>query len=205
MHYTHPSLSVQARVKSLIAPDEPLTPGLLYVGVAGLTGSVVGRNRIFWRLFLPPTLVVLSMQHFLPKTTHNISTYFGELEETYFPTLARKHAVASAHTAMAIEQAKEATQAGRERMVEGVVSALGWIESTTGLKVQETLGWGQQVAQRAEREVKAAVALVEQKSEAVKEVVEKKVEEAKTSVEQKTEEVKAPAPAEPNVEVKRLV
>jgi hypothetical protein len=32
-------------VKSVIAKDEPLTPGILYIGVAGLAGSVLARNR----------------------------------------------------------------------------------------------------------------------------------------------------------------
>jgi hypothetical protein len=31
-------------VKSVLPKDEPLTPGILYVGVAGLAGSVLARN-----------------------------------------------------------------------------------------------------------------------------------------------------------------
>ena len=34
-----------ARVKSLISPEEPITPGILYVGVAALSGSVFARGR----------------------------------------------------------------------------------------------------------------------------------------------------------------
>jgi len=33
------------QIKDIIPKDEPMTPGLLYVGVATLTGSVIGRNR----------------------------------------------------------------------------------------------------------------------------------------------------------------
>lgn len=33
------------KVKEIIPADEPTTPGILYVGVATLTGSVLGRNR----------------------------------------------------------------------------------------------------------------------------------------------------------------
>lgn len=36
-------------VKSVIPKDEPLTPGILYVGVAGLAGSVLARNRKLYR------------------------------------------------------------------------------------------------------------------------------------------------------------
>ena len=76
-------------MKSLVAPDEPLTPGILYVGVATLTGSVLARNRIFWRLTLPPALFILSLNHFLPKTSHNVSSYLGSLEDAHFPAFTR--------------------------------------------------------------------------------------------------------------------
>lgn len=173
---------LEARVKSLLAPDEPLTPGLLYVGVAGLAGSVFARNRLFLRFLLPPTLVILSAKHFLPHTTSNVSAYFGSLEETYVPGLARKHAVAQAHTAMTIDLAKEATRNGREKMGESVMSALGWLEGSTGLKLRETLGWGQEVAGQVERQVKSAAKGVEEKVEFMRKDAEEKVETLKEDV-----------------------
>ena len=128
-------------MKSLIAPDEPLTPGILYVGVATLTGSVLARNRIFWRLTLPPALFILSLNHFLPKTSHNVSSYLGSLEDAHFPTLAEKHEIAKAHSAMTWQRIKDATQNGRETFSEGVASLVGKVEAATGLKLRETLGW----------------------------------------------------------------
>ena len=105
------------RLKSLVAPEEPLTPGLLYVGVAALTGSVPARNRgILARITLPPALLLLSFNHFLPKTAHNVSAYLGALEDAYVPVLADKHAVANAHTRMAWEQLKEKTAESRESL-----------------------------------------------------------------------------------------
>jgi organizing structure protein 2 len=38
-------LTFTGEVKSVLPKDEPLTPGILYVGVAGLAGSVFARNR----------------------------------------------------------------------------------------------------------------------------------------------------------------
>ena len=109
------------RIKSLIAPDEPLTPGILYVGVATLTGSVLARNHsLALRLALPPTLLLLSLNHFLPKTSANVAAYAGALEDAYLPTLAEKHDIARAHSAMAWDRAKDAAAAGRERVGEGV-------------------------------------------------------------------------------------
>ncbi|THH20469.1 hypothetical protein EUX98_g8577 [Antrodiella citrinella] len=164
--------AVERRVKSFIAPDEPLTPGVLYVGVATLTGSILARNRfLFTRLVLPPTLFFLSLNHFLPKASSNLSEYFGSLEEAYFPTLAQKHAVANAHTLMTWEMAKDATRDGREKISAGVVSVIGKVQEATGLKLREGLG------------------LATGKAEVVRELVDAKVEEVKVVAEKKVEEV----------------
>ena len=140
------------RVKSLIAPDEPLTPGLLYVGVASLTGSILARNRsIFSRALLPPTLFYLSFKHFLPKTTQNVSTYAGSLEEKHFPTLAQKHTVAIAHSRMTWERLREAGIGGRDKFQDGLGSAVRKVQELTGLKVEEALGHKTSVANVVEK------------------------------------------------------
>lgn len=129
------------RVKSLIAPDEPLTPGFLYVGVASLTGSILARNRsVFSRVLFPPALFYLSLRYFLPKTTENVSAYAGSLEEKHFPTLAQKHAVAIAHTHMTLERIREAGIGGRDKFQDGLGSAVRKFQELTGLKVEEALG-----------------------------------------------------------------
>ncbi|KAH8081340.1 apolipo protein O-domain-containing protein [Cristinia sonorae] len=176
--------AVEHRVKSIVAADEPLTPGILYVGVATLTGSIIARNRfIGTRLLLPPTLFLLSLNHFLPKTSHNLSAYFSSLEQTYFPALAEKHAIANAHASMTWERAKEATKDGRETLSGGVVALVGKLQDATGLKLRESLGLGQKAVENAqlvvEREVVEAKEAVERKAEEVKAAAEKKWEDAK--------------------------
>ncbi|KAI0754198.1 apolipo protein O-domain-containing protein [Daedaleopsis nitida] len=177
--------AVESRVKSLVAPDEPLTPGILYVGVATLTGSVLARNRLFWRLTLPPTLFLLSLNHFLPKTSHNVSSYLGSLEDAYLPSLAEKHEIVKQHSAMTWERVKDATQNGRESFSSGVAGLVGKVEEATGLKLRETLGWRERAAaveKQAKREVSETVVAIEEKAHEVREVVEKKVEETKRLV-----------------------
>lgn len=176
------------RVKSLVAPDEPLTPGVLYVGVATLTGSVLARNRIFWRLTLPPTLLILSLNHFLPKTTHNVSSYLAELEEKHFPAFAEKHEIAKQHSAMTWYRAKDATQSGREKFSSGVAALVGRVEEATGLKLRETLGWRDRVVNGAEVKAREVVETAKESAATVKGVVNTKVEEAKVAVAQKPEE-----------------
>ncbi|EIW54815.1 uncharacterized protein TRAVEDRAFT_39308 [Trametes versicolor FP-101664 SS1] len=180
--------AVESRVKSLVAPDEPLTPGILYVGVATLTGSVLARNRIFWRLTLPPTLLILSLNHFLPKTTHNVSSYLAELEEKHFPAFAEKHEIAKQHSAMTWYRAKDATQSGREKFSSGVAALVGRVEEATGLKLRETLGWRDRVVSGAEVKAREVVETAKESAATVKGVVNTKVEEAKVAVAQKPEE-----------------
>ncbi|KAK7046110.1 hypothetical protein VNI00_007112 [Paramarasmius palmivorus] len=186
--------AVEHRVKAIISPEESLTPGILYVGVATLSGSIIARNRALpIRFITPPVLLALSMNHFLPKTTANLSEYLGNLEETYFPTLAQKHAVANAHTAMTWEMIKNATANGRESVTKGVENAVGKIEETTGLKLKETLGLGKELSKQAEGRVLQAVKAAEVKFEETKAASEAKVAEGKAIVEAKTAEIKAAA------------
>lgn len=53
--------TVEQRVKSLVPASEPVVPGLLYVGVATLAGSIYGRYRMSFFPFR-----FLSIQFFSP-------------------------------------------------------------------------------------------------------------------------------------------
>lgn len=151
---SHPEVEpncLSGRVKSLVVPEEPLTPGILYVGVATLTGSIISRNRFLpTRLFLPPLFFLLTLNHFLPKTSHNLSLYASELEERYAPKLKEKHDIANAHTRMTWEKAKDATRDGRERLGGAVEGFVGRVQDATGLKLRETLGLGEKMLDNAE-------------------------------------------------------
>ncbi|KAF9450981.1 hypothetical protein P691DRAFT_797432 [Macrolepiota fuliginosa MF-IS2] len=172
--------AVENRVKSIISPQESLTPGLLYVGVATLTGSILARNRLLvTRLILPPVFLVASAKHFLPKTTRNLTDYVGSIEDTYFPNFSEKHEIAKTHTAMTWERIREATKGTRAHVNHGAIAVVEKVQEATGLKLRETLGWAEEAKQHAEERV------VE-----VKEVVEEAIEEVKTTVDQKIEEIK---------------
>jgi len=146
------------RVKALIAPDEPLTPALLYVGVTSLSGSILARNRsVFTRVLLPPTFFLLSLKYFLPKTTQNVSAYAGSLEEEHFPSLAQKHAVAIAHSQMTWERVRAASISGRDKVQDGLGSAARKVQELTGLKVHEALGRGTTIASEAVEKAEEAL------------------------------------------------
>lgn len=142
------------RIKSFKDPTEPLTPGVLYVGVAALGGSIIARNRfIGTRLLLPPAFFFLSLNYFLPKTSHNVLSYFGLLEETYFPDIAHKHAVANAHTRMGWEMFKESSQAGRKKFTDGAQNLVEKIQEVSGLKLKEAFKTVESKVKEVEKKV----------------------------------------------------
>jgi len=179
--------AIEHRVKSIISPSESLTPSLLYVGIATLTGSIIARNRMLvTRFLLPPLFLVASANHFLPETTGNLSSYFGSLEERYFPSLSEKHNVAKAHTQMTWEKVKDATASSREKLNCGAMMAVEKVQEVTGLKLKETLGWTSHTVEQQKQEIAKVVddvkATINQKLEAVEHKTEAEVEEVKTHV-----------------------
>lgn len=174
-------------MKSIISPDEAVTPGLLYSGVAGLTGSILARNRILpTRLLLPPVFLFATANYFLPKTTGNLSAYLGDLEDTYVPEVAQKHDIAKAHSAMAWARLKDATANGRAKLDESAGLAVHKIQEATGLKLKETLGWQKaKIAEAATRVQQEAVHVKEATSTEIKALQDK----AATKVEKVEENV----------------
>jgi organizing structure protein 2 len=148
----------------LVAPDEPLTPGALYVAVATLTGSVIARNRsILARAFLPSALLILSAHQFLPKTTHNIRSYASDLEDTYTPGLSHVHETGKAHTAMAVARVQESLTDGYTAAERSLGRLLGRVQDTTGLKVQDASTWGRRAAEDVKHSADGVVAKVKER------------------------------------------
>ncbi|KAF9040003.1 apolipo protein O-domain-containing protein [Panaeolus papilionaceus] len=183
--------AVENRVKAIISPDESLTPGLLYVGVATLSGSILARNRMLLTRFIaPPLFLLVSANYVLPKTTANLSSYLGSIEEKYFPTFAHKHDVAKAHSAMAWEQLKESTQKGRESLNNGALFAVDKFQESTGLKLRETLGWTKECVADGKQQVEKVAEVVQAVVEEKVEQAERKLGELEVKAEKKVEEGK---------------
>ncbi|KDQ12565.1 hypothetical protein BOTBODRAFT_161460 [Botryobasidium botryosum FD-172 SS1] len=133
--------AVEKKVKELIAPDEPLSPGILYVGVTTLTGSVITRNRSFpVRFLVPTTFLMLSLPFFLPKTSHNLNEYISDLEAHYFPAVAEQHAALGRAVSSARESLEAFYHSSNKAVREGVHNAEGKIQEYTGIKLQEPSG-----------------------------------------------------------------
>ncbi|KXN90378.1 Mitochondrial organizing structure protein 2 [Leucoagaricus sp. SymC.cos] len=181
--------AVENRVKAIISPHESLTPGLLYVGVATLTGSILARNRLLvTRLIIPPVFLVASAKHFLPKTTQNLSDYLGSVEDAHFPAFAEKHEIAKAHTAMTWERIKEATKDTRANVNHGALTIVEKIQEATGLKLRETLGLREEMKHSVETKAAEAQQVVEQVVEETGASIEKKLEEVSEKLEKVEED-----------------
>ena len=76
--------------------------------------------------------------------------YGAELEQRYAPSLKEKHLTANVHARMTWQRVKEATQDSKEGLDKGVEAVVGRIHEATGLKVKETLGWGEAIVEKTE-------------------------------------------------------
>ena len=176
-------------MKSFKAPDEQLTPGVLYVGVATLSGSILARSRgLPSRIFLPPALFLLSLNHFLPKTTRNIGEYASDLEHTYAPRAAEITDTAIAHTQMSWEMLKDKTKDGRASVESGVLKGVGAIQEATGLKLREAMGLGKEVGRDLKESSVSALHAAEEKAKSALHVVEDKGKELAGKLEKSSED-----------------
>jgi len=128
--------AVESRIKSLLSKDEPLTPGVLYIGVATLTGSIIGRTRSLpVRILLPPTFLILAFPQFLPKTSANLRAYFASLEDHYLPDIATQHDTFNRSVAKLLadtcKKYAELTKSGKD----GILAGLQELEKASGLKL----------------------------------------------------------------------
>jgi len=139
---------VEARVKSLVPSKtiEPLTPGLLYVGIATLSASIIARTRgRTLRVVLPSIAFFGSLNYFLPVTSSNIGRYTRELESNYLPTVAVHHNAVENRISTTIDQT-HATLRGSQKTVyanaqhqisTGLGKVASELEKQTGWKVAE--------------------------------------------------------------------
>lgn len=176
-------MHIPDRIKSFKAPEENLTPGVLYVGVATLSGSILARSRgLPSRLFLPPALFLLSLNHFLPRTSSNIGEYISSLEHTYAPRAAQFTDTAVAHSIMTWEMAKDKANDSRKTAESAIIRAVGSIQDATGLKLREALGATQGAEAQGKEVIKAAEEKAKEALVKTEAAVEKKVEEVKRLV-----------------------
>ncbi|KAG8762980.1 hypothetical protein FRC12_008774 [Ceratobasidium sp. 428] len=143
---------VEARIKSLISPEEPVTPGILYVGVAALSGSVFARGRSLpTRIILPPALFIGALNYFLPRTTHNVNAYLTSLERAHLPAVADQHEAASRAIRDTVQTARTQYASMRGGVSHLVEDSVDGLESTTGLKLRDaTIGRAQDAAASAQ-------------------------------------------------------
>ncbi|GAA5839067.1 hypothetical protein JCM11251_007868 [Rhodosporidiobolus azoricus] len=80
--------SIEGNVRSVISPKDQLSPNALYVAVATLAGSIVGRNRGFLlRLALPPTFFLVAASQFLPHSWEKAVVKAEQFEAAHLPDL----------------------------------------------------------------------------------------------------------------------
>ncbi|PWN21010.1 hypothetical protein BCV69DRAFT_282513 [Microstroma glucosiphilum] len=131
---------VERKVLEIIPDDEPLSPGLIYVGVATLAGSVFGRYRSFPIRFLSPPLFLLgSLNYFLPKTSHNLSLYYQQVESAHLPPIIKEQRESLVKSAKSLwRQADDKAHVAARKVEGGWKGGLEKVQEGTGLKIAPT-------------------------------------------------------------------
>lgn len=131
-----------ARLKSLAPPaeTEPIFPGLLYVGISTLFGSILARPRSLpMRILTPPTFALTAMLYFLPNTSRNVGDYLWHVEKKYVPGVEKRQSALVGHVGGMWRDAVAGVTEAKGGVGRGVDSALGWVQDNTGLKVKDVV------------------------------------------------------------------
>lgn len=145
-------------VKQVVPKDEKLTPGIIYVLIAGLTGSVLTRTRSFPVRFLaPPVFALAALPYFLPKTASNLRNYVSEIEDKAAPDFAAKHDQFNQNLAMHWHMAVDRLRGVSHEAASWSSKAASGVENATGLRVSDALRRGQAGVENAKSKVHDAV------------------------------------------------
>lgn len=122
-------------ISRLVPPKtshEQVVPGVLYVAVASMGGSIVARNRLFpIRALTPVGVGVGAAWYFLPETSKNVADLLWEYE-LKVPAVAEGHLAARKAVLDAWKLADENVKMGRKAVDEGVAKGReiveGWVK-----------------------------------------------------------------------------
>ncbi|SNX86419.1 uncharacterized protein MEPE_05128 [Melanopsichium pennsylvanicum] len=132
--------SVEGQVKLLIPSSEPLTPGLLYVGVATLAGSIFTRYRAFpIRILTPPLALLVSLNLFNPQLSSNLGEYYTSVEQKYLPSLSKQRRNLVQQSQQYVNSTTKNIHQLKDKTEQGVRSGLQTVEQQTGLKVSDVV------------------------------------------------------------------
>ncbi|GAC71498.1 predicted dehydrogenase [Moesziomyces antarcticus T-34] len=132
--------SVEGEVKSLIPDTEPLTPGLLYVGVATLAGSIFTRYRAFpIRMLTPPLAAIIAVNTTNPQLAANLGAYYTQTERKYLPALTEQRQKWQHQAKELLNNTKDGLEKVKENTESSVRKGLESVESQTGLRVKDVV------------------------------------------------------------------
>ncbi|KAG0643774.1 apolipo protein O-domain-containing protein [Tuber brumale] len=132
LSYEH---SITSTISSLVPPkssEEKVVPGVLYVAVSTMAGSIITRNRMLPIRALTPVFVGIGAGwYFLPETTRNVGDLVWEWEKMV-PEVAEKHLLVRRGIEEAVEASGKVARDGRrvvnENVSRGRSIVEGWVK-----------------------------------------------------------------------------
>ncbi|KAK9388436.1 apolipo protein O-domain-containing protein [Lipomyces mesembrius] len=136
--YLSAESTVTTTVSELKSEEEPLLPGAIYVLVATLTGSIVGRKRnvIVRGLLVPGAFGIAAFAYFLPITYSNVGNLIWKFE-VMAPTVANAHLKTTNAIKDFVENVDKFRKDSRAKVDEAVRKSRRALKENTGLLIAE--------------------------------------------------------------------
>ncbi|KAG0217259.1 hypothetical protein BGX33_011018 [Mortierella sp. NVP41] len=144
-----------ANSRSVVAPEEELFPGLAYVALAGLTGSLVARKgSVLMKTLSPVAFASAAGYYFLPHTTRNL---LG-VDQASYDKWSASHASSStsSHTSTSALPRADLASKAREAWHSADIKA-NQLDSKIDNKAQEVKSWWNKNSSIAEDNIKSQV------------------------------------------------
>ena len=130
--------AIASTVSKLHNKSEDLLPNSLYIAIATLSGTIIGRQRsIIGKVLYPLVLGTVSFRYFLPQTFKNTTGFIWDLEQKNLPQLAQSQQLAlqkADELATQVEQSSESSKQYLQKTTSDLRKSLADI---AGLNIDE--------------------------------------------------------------------
>lgn len=129
---------VTGTMSALHNKREDLLPNSIYIVIAGLSGTILARQRgIIARTVLPVAFGLASFKYFLPETFGNTMGFAWKVEQRTVPELANGQVMALEKAGDLVHLMEQTAKSGQEKVHAGVETLRRKISTVTGLNIDE--------------------------------------------------------------------
>lgn len=129
---------VSSTVSELHDKSEDLMPNAVYIFIAGLSGTIMARQRgLFAKATFPIILGIGSFKYFLPNTFASTFNFIWKLEQQKIPEIAKRQESLVTKSGELVTRLEQATESSQKSVDSSLESLKRSIKKYTGLNVDE--------------------------------------------------------------------